>query len=119
MSEQKLPRRAVLKGALMSLAAIPVVVAMKDAGAATAAATPPKAPAGLPLVDPAKDPMAKSLGYVADFTKVKDPTHKPGAHCANCALYTGKAGEKQGGCGIFAGKAVHANGWCKSWVKKP
>lgn len=118
MSEQKLPRRAVLKGAFMSLAAIPVVVAMKDAGAATAA-TPAKAPAGLPLVDPAKDPMAKGLGYVADFTKVKDPTHKPGANCANCALYTGKAGAKQGGCGIFPKNSVHATGWCKSWVKKP
>lgn len=118
MSEQKLPRRAVLKGAFMSLAAIPVVVAMKDAGAATAA-TPAKAPAGLPLVDPAKDPMAKGLGYVADAATVKDPAKKPGAHCANCALYTGKPGEKQGGCGIFAGKAVLAAGWCKSWVKKP
>lgn len=114
MSEQKLPRRAVLKGALMSLAAIPVVISMKDAGAATAAA-----PAALPLLDPAKDAMAKGLGYVADFTKVKDPGHKPGAHCANCALYTGKAGAKQGGCGIFPKNSVHANGWCKSWVKKP
>ena len=108
MSEQNISRRAVLKGALLSLAAIPVVVQSTRADAAAA----------LPLVDPAKDPTAKALGYVANAATTKDPAHKAGAVCSSCALFQGKAGDKQGPCSIFPGKAVASAGWCKSYVKK-
>ncbi|MGE0311915.1 MAG: high-potential iron-sulfur protein [Lautropia sp.] len=73
-----------------------------------------------PMVDP-KDPLAASLGYVEDASKVdagKFPQHKPDQSCAHCQLYTGKAGDKSGPCGIFAGKQVSASGWCVSFVKK-
>lgn len=108
MSEQNLSRRTVLKGAFLSLAAIPVVVATTRADAGTA----------LPLVDPAKDPTAKALGYVANAKTTKDAAYKAGAICGNCALYQAKATDKQGPCSIFGGKHVLAAGWCKSWVKK-
>ncbi len=108
MSEQNLSRRSVLKGAFLSLAAIPVVSLSATAHAAPATA----------LVDPATDPLAKGLGYVANGAAVKDPAHKAGANCANCALYQGKAKDKQGPCAIFGGRPVLAAGWCKSWVKK-
>lgn len=108
MSEQNLSRRTLLKGAFLSLAAIPVVVTSTRADAGTA----------LPLVDPAKDPTAKALGYVADAKTTKDAAHKAGAICGNCALFQAKATDKQGPCSIFGGKHVLAAGWCKSWVKK-
>ena len=109
MSEQNLSRRTLLKGAFLSLAAIPVVVQ----------STRVEAAAALPLVDPAKDPTAKALGYVANAASTKEPAFKKGSNCANCALCQAKPPEKQGPCSIFPGKAVAAAGWCKSWVKKP
>ena len=63
------------------------------------------------------DPLAAAMKYKADAaqsTDRKDAT----AHCANCALYTGKAGEATGPCSIFQGKLVTANGWCTAWAKK-
>lgn len=108
MSEQNISRRAVLKGALLSLAAIPVVVQSTRADAAAA----------LPLVDPAKDPTAKALGYVANAATTKDPAHKAGAVCSNCALFQGKATDAAGGCPLFAGKQVAGAGWCSAWAKK-
>ncbi len=109
MFDQKMPRRSVLKGALAALAAIPVV------GLATRAEA---APVKLDVADP----MAKSLAYVTDTTKVDDkafPTHKPDQKCANCAQYQGKATDAAAPCTIFAGKVVDSTGWCKVWVKKP
>ena len=58
MFDQKLPRRALLKGALAGLAAIPVVAAVTRAEAAA------------PVLD-ANDPQAKALGYIVDTTKVE------------------------------------------------
>ena len=57
MSEKTFPRRDLLKGALMGVAAVPVAALI---GRAEAAAGP---------VDPS-EPQAKSLGYVKDATKV-------------------------------------------------
>ncbi|HXQ20074.1 MAG TPA: high-potential iron-sulfur protein [Candidatus Acidoferrales bacterium] len=110
MFEQKLPRRAILKGALAGLAAIPVVGVMARADAAAAAVT----------LDP-NDPQAKALGYVTDTTKVDakgNPTHKPDQKCANCVQYQGKTTDPAAPCTIFAGKQVAAAGWCKVWAKK-
>jgi hypothetical protein len=66
------------------------------------------------------EPLAVSMGYKADGTKVdpkKYPTHKADQICANCKLYQGKAGDF-GPCSLFAGKAVAAKGWCVAWAKK-
>ncbi|MBU1360334.1 MAG: high-potential iron-sulfur protein [Gammaproteobacteria bacterium] len=68
-----------------------------------------------------KDPQAVALGYVNDATKAdtkKFPKYAAGQHCANCALYQGKAGDAAGGCPLFAGKTVAAAGWCSAWAKK-
>lgn len=69
----------------------------------------------------ADDPLAKSLNYVADASKLtaaSAPTFKPGSACAKCSLYSGAAGAANGPCGIFAGKSVSAKGWCVSFAAK-
>jgi hypothetical protein len=109
MFDQKLPRRAILKGALAGLAAIPVVAAVTRANAAAAAKLDPN------------DPQAKALGYVTNTNTVDaktNPTHKPEQKCANCVQYQGKATDAEAPCTIFAGKQVEAAGWCKVWAKK-
>ena len=68
-----------------------------------------------------KDPQAVALGYVADATKADKAKYKnyaAGQSCANCALYTGKAGDAGGPCGLFPGKQVSAKGWCSAYAKK-
>ena len=110
MSEQKFPRRTLLKGALLGVATVPVSALLSRT--ATAAAG---------RVDP-NEPQAKSLGYVEDASKVDpkaNPNFKPGQHCANCLQVP--AGKEKGAkipCNIFAGRLVNANGWCKVWVKR-
>jgi hypothetical protein len=71
-------------------------------------------------LDPS-DPLAKSLGYVADATKVdkaKFPAYQAGQDCAACQLYQGKPGDASGPCPIYSGKIVSSTGWCGSFVKK-
>jgi hypothetical protein len=63
------------------------------------------------------DPTATALGYVVDATKSTKRTDKA-ATCANCSLFSGKAGAADGPCTIFQGKLVTAKGWCSAWVKK-
>jgi anaerobic selenocysteine-containing dehydrogenase len=72
------------------------------------------------LVDE-KDPQAAALGYVGDAKKVdakKYPKYAAGQVCSNCALYQGKAADKQGGCPLFGAKQVAGPGWCSAWAKK-
>jgi High potential iron-sulfur protein len=67
------------------------------------------------------DPTGKALGYVEDAGKVdktKFPAYKPGAHCATCNFFQGKAADEYGPCQIFPGKAVAAKGWCASHSPK-
>jgi hypothetical protein len=110
MSDRKIPRRDVLKGALIGVAAVPVTALLGRAEAASG------------NVDPS-EPQAKSLGYVTDATKVDakaNPNFKPGQKCANCLQVP--AGKETGAlipCNIFAGRLVDANGWCKVYVKRP
>ncbi len=109
MSETKYPRRTVLKGALLGVAAIPAAALVGRAEAAAA------------KVDPS-EPQAKSLGYVEDATKVDakaNPNYKAGQHCGNCLQGQAKGGEAYIPCNIFPGKLVNVNGWCKVWVKRP
>ncbi len=67
------------------------------------------------------DPTAKALGYVEDASKVdktKFPSFKPGAHCATCNFFQGKASDAFGPCQIFPGKSVAGAGWCASHSPK-
>jgi hypothetical protein len=111
MSERKIARRDVLKGALIGVAAVPVTALL---GRAEAAATGP--------VDP-NEQQAKNLGYVVDAAKVDakaNPNYKPGQLCANCLqVPKGKETGAQVPCNIFAGRTVAAKGWCKVYVKRP
>jgi hypothetical protein len=109
MTDEKLSRRRLLQGALVSIAAVPAATLIARSAQASA-----------PLSE--SDPTAKSLAYVGDASKVDpatNPTFKAGQHCANCIQYTGKAGAAEGPCNIFPNKSVKAAGWCKVWVQKP
>jgi hypothetical protein len=111
MSEQKFPRRTLLKGALLGVAAVPVSSLLSRTADAAAG-----------KVDP-NEPQAKSLGYVEDATKVDakaNPNYKPGQACANCLqVPADKASGAEIPCNIFAGRNVAAKGWCKVYVKRP
>jgi High potential iron-sulfur protein len=111
MSDQKFPRRALLKGALLGVAAVPVSALLGRTASA----------AGAP-VDPS-EPQAKALGFVVDASKVDakaNPNFKPGQMCSNCLQApTAKPGMAEVPCNIFAGRPVAAKGWCKVWVKRP
>jgi hypothetical protein len=107
MINEKLSRRQLLQGALAGLAAVPAVTLIaRDASAVDTV--------------PENDPMAMSIGYVTDASKVNtrtNPTYKPGQNCANCYQYkAAKPGASEGACTILGGRLVKANGWCKVWV---
>jgi len=98
-------RRRFIKLGVAGLAAAPVAATLFS-GAARAADALSEA-----------DPTAVALGYKADATKAaarKDSS----ATCANCALFSGKAGAADGPCSAFGGKLVSAKGWCSAWAKK-
>lgn len=99
-ANKKVSRRAFVTGNLAA-GALMLVGAL--------VATPPSAQAA--DVDPA-DPTAKSLDYTTT-------SQKSDQKCAGCALYQGKAGDREGPCLLFQGKSVSAGGWCKGWAKKP
>ncbi len=105
------PRRTLIKAVLLGGAALPLATRL----------VPDAQAAAQPLVDP-KDPVAASLGFGVDTTKIDgkaNPTHKAEQKCANCLQFQGKAGDKQGACNLFPGKDVVATGWCKVWAQKP
>jgi hypothetical protein len=109
--QNKISRRALVKGGLIAGALIPAIGFIANSEAAAA----------LPPLDP-KDPTAQALGFVTDATKVDaaaNATYKPTQKCSNCAQYQGKAGEATAGCNLFPGKSVPAGGWCKVWAAKP
>ena len=104
------PRRTLIKALVLGTAGLPLAARfVQDAQAAQ------------PLVD-VKDPVANSLGYVADATKVAaaaNPTFKAGQKCGNCLQFQGKVADKQGACNLFPGKDVLGAGWCKVGAQKP
>jgi hypothetical protein len=104
MTQHAAPRRRFITLTVAGLAAVPMAALFTNA--ATAAE----------MVNEA-DPTAKSLNYSADGAKSTKRTDKS-ATCANCSLYSGKAGAADGPCTLFQGKSVSANGWCIAWVKK-
>ena len=109
MSSHRIPRRTLLKNALLGIAAAPAVGWLGRAESA-------------PVELDVNDPQAKALGYVKDAKTVDakaNPNYKPGQTCANCLQAQGKPGDAQLPCNIFPGKLVQAKGWCKVWVKRP
>jgi hypothetical protein len=105
-------RRAIVKGGLMAGAMIPALGLMVSETAYAA---------DLPPLDP-NDPVAKSLGFVNDSSKVDaaaNPTHTAAQKCGTCAQFGGKPGEARGPCNVFTGHSVPVGGWCKVWAKKP
>ena len=67
------------------------------------------------------DPLAQSLGYNDDASKVnkaKYPTFKSGEKCSKCRFFQGAGGQPYGPCQIFSGKMVNSNGWCSSYNAK-
>lgn len=109
--QTKLSRRAIVMAGLAAAAAVPCLALLP--GAADAADLTP--------LD-SNDPMAKSLGFVNDTSKVDaaaNPTHAPAQRCGTCAQFQGKAGDARGGCNIFVGHTVPQGGWCKVWAQKP
>jgi High potential iron-sulfur protein len=90
------------------------------AGAAALVGVRPALAADVPHLTES-DPTAKALGYVEDASKVdktKFPAYKPGAHCATCNFFQGKAADAYAPCQIFPGKAVASKGWCASHSPK-
>jgi hypothetical protein len=99
-----IPRRRLLRFAVMATVAAPIASLMSF-----------KALADAPLIS-ASDPTAAAVNYVEDVTKAK--AAKPGSKCASCALYQGAANSAQGACALFGGKQVKAAGWCSAWAAK-
>lgn len=110
MSELHLTRRAVLRGLVAGLAAVPAL----RVGSAAA-----QAPAKLAETDP----TAKALGYVEDAAKVdsaKEAAYKKGSRCEGCALYqAAQAKDGYAPCAAFPGKTVAAKGWCRAFAPRP
>jgi High potential iron-sulfur protein len=106
MPDEKLSRRQLLQGALVSLAAVPAASLMaRDAIAAEELLSE-------------SDPAAKQYGYVTMASKTlttTSPTYKPGQMCASCLQYKGRP-NGVGTCAIFPNKLVKGTGWCKVWV---
>jgi hypothetical protein len=101
-------RREFIKYALASAVVIPAL------GAADANA------AGLPLLDPT-DPVAQSLGFVLDASKVAanaNPTFTPGQHCGVCMQFQGKPSDASAACGIYEGHSVPSGGWCRAFAQR-
>ncbi len=72
-----------------------------------------------------EDPLAKSLGYYKNASKVdaKKWTKRAGPDgktqfCSNCMFYTPE-NSSAGKCQIFPANLVTAKGWCNTWAKKP
>lgn len=107
MQDSKFNRREVLRGALLSLGAVPW------------AAPNVASAAGNQKLDE-KDPAAISYNYVADNSRVdvkKFPSFKKTQTCGNCIYIQGREGFWRP-CTLFPGKIVFHKGWCRVWVLK-
>lgn len=123
-------RRSFLKTfSLGALLAIPATFSFGRLFSSTAFGQAPKAGAKLEMVDP-KNPLAQSLGYIEDATKVdtKKWPKRAGAEgakqfCHNCQFYIVDKGADPAKvpvapCQILQMKGVKAKGWCNTWTKR-
>ncbi|MGD9841603.1 MAG: high-potential iron-sulfur protein [Steroidobacteraceae bacterium] len=108
MSDSKLHRRQLLKGALLGAIGVSILKPVHSDAADIVKLTE-------------ADPTASALGYHVNAKTVdvkKFPTYKTSQSCANCVqLQPGTGTERS--CNLFPGKTVHVDGWCKVWVQKP
>src|ERR1700744_4456558 len=107
--QHKISRRAMVKSGLIAGALVPAIGLIGNAARADS----------LTPLDP-NDPMAKSLSFTTDASKVSasaNPTYKAGQKCGTCAQYQGGSAAT-GGCNIFAGHSVPTGCWCKVWAAK-
>lgn len=132
MSSNNANRRDFLKNTGIGLLFIAPVVTVVDklfSSKAQAQNTPPP-PANTLVMVKESDPMAKSLAYVEDATKVdpKKRTDRSGVKgssqfCFNCNFYQTTAADPSkvpaAPCTLFANKGVKGKGWCNSWTPKP
>ncbi len=111
-----LSRRSFFKFALAGAAIVPFV--MKATKSFAADACPTTAPAGKALASPTEG-MGKTLKYVTDSTKAKDPKYKAGSKCGSCKFFN--AAKAEGGyapCTMMGMKYVTNCGWCTSFNAK-
>lgn len=67
-----------------------------------------------------KEPLARSIGYVANSRAVDAkayPTYRRGQSCATCALIDFGTGRLRG-CSLVPGRLVESVGWCRAWKLK-
>lgn len=114
-------RREFLQQSLLAFVTLPVLVSVLSACTDSGSGTPPNGEQAVKE----DDPLAKSLGYRADATKVdieKFPKRKgPDGEkqtCKNCQFYIAKADSNWGACQIIRGGDVKATGWCNTWAQK-
>jgi hypothetical protein len=96
-----IPRRAILL-------ALGLVAAM---------GSPRRAAAAVGSLLEEREPIAKSIGYVAN-SRMVDPVANPGYKrsqtCATCAFIKFGTG-RQRACSAVADRLVESAGWCKLW----
>jgi hypothetical protein len=120
-------RREFLQKSLLMLGSLPVVGVILNACTKKEEAAAPAAPAaaagGLKAISE-DDPVAQSLGYKADATKVDVQKYpkRAGAEgakqfCSGCQFFSAAEGEL-GKCQLFPNGLVAKNGWCNSWQAK-
>jgi hypothetical protein len=108
MSDSKIQRRQILKGALLSAAGVTILKSERSEAAEMVKLTE-------------SDPTAAALGYHTNAKTVdvkQFSTYKPTQSCSNCVQLQAGTGNDRG-CNLFPGKLVNVNGWCKVWVLKP
>lgn len=123
--KKTLSRRGFLAKVALGAVALPILDKVVGSDNRAFAQTVPNQPLS------ASDPMAVTMGYSEDATKVDVTkwTKKAGPDgakqlCKNCVLYLeggkkidGHPGE-WGRCGLFQTGLVNANGWCNSFAPK-
>jgi hypothetical protein len=109
--QESISRRVIVKTGLGAALGLPVLgLTVQHAQAAS-----------LTPLDPS-DPLAKSLNFVTDASKVNataNPTYKSTQRCGDCAQFQGRTGDTTAPCAIFTGHTVPQSGWCKVWAEKP
>lgn len=116
-------RRRFVIQSLAVVAALPLLGAALSACTKTGGGGSDNPPEGETAVKE-DDPVAASLGYKADASKVdtaKFPK-RAGAegakqNCGNCQFYTAKSGG-WGACQILRTGLVKEAGWCNTWAQK-
>lgn len=113
-------RRDFLKGSLFAAATLPALGVLLNA-CNDGGSTPPNGEQAAK----ADDPVAASLGYTDDATKVDTAKYPKRAgdagskqFCSSCQFFTAKGDSGWGACQIIRTGDVKATGWCNTWTAK-